>query len=152
MEITPLGDSALLIHLRPDSEAGTNETLADVLDAKQHLQAAGIPGAVELATAYTTVAVFYDPIRAVEGGASIESIFEWLTGKIEAVLARRSPRKSRLPDRDLIEIPVCYIGDLAPDLEEVARHARLTPDEVIQRHSAPSTACNALASHPAFHF
>lgn len=152
MEITPLGDSALLIHLRPDSEAGTNETLADVLDAKQHLQAAGIPGAVELATAYTTVAVFYDPIRAVEGGASIESIFEWLAGKIEEVLARRSPRKSRLPDRDLIEIPVCYIGDLAPDLEEVARHARLTPDEVIRRHSAPEYRVQCVGFTPGFPF
>jgi inhibitor of KinA len=152
MQITPLGDSALLIHLRPDSEAGKNETLADVLDAKQHLQAAGIPGAVELATAYTTVAVFYDPIRAVEGGAPIESIFEWLTGKIEAVLARRSPRKSRLPDRDLIEIPVCYIGDLAPDLEEVARHARLAPDEVIQRHSAPEYRVQCVGFTPGFPF
>ena len=56
MEITPLGDSALLIRLRPDSEAGTNETLAEVLGAKQRLQAAAVPGVVELATAYTTVA------------------------------------------------------------------------------------------------
>ena len=152
MEITPLGDAALIIRLRPDSEAGTDETLAAVLDAKQRLLAAGIPGAVEFATAYTTVAVFYDPIRAVEGGASIESIFEWLTGKIEAVLATRSPRKLRLLDRDLIEIPVCYIGNLALDLEEVARHAQLTPDEVIQRHSAPEYRVQCVGFTPGFPF
>jgi inhibitor of KinA len=113
MEITPLGDSALLIRLRPDSETGTNETLAEVLQAKQRLQAAGISGVIELATAYTTVAVFFDPIRAVEGGAPVDSIFDWLTQKIKDVLTDRSPRKLRLPKRDLIEIPVCYAADLA---------------------------------------
>jgi inhibitor of KinA len=68
------------------------------------------------------------------------------------VLARRSPRKSRLPDRDLIEIPVCYIGDLAPDLEEVARHSRLAPGEVIQRHSAPEYRVQCIGFTPGFPF
>jgi inhibitor of KinA len=136
MEITPLGDSALLIRVRPDSEAGADETLAEVLEAKQRLQVAGIPGVVELATAYTTVAVFYDPVRVVEVGAPVNSIFDWLEEKIKEVLPDRS-RKLRLADRDLIEIPVCYAADLALDLEEVARHAQLTADEVIRRHSTP---------------
>ena len=152
MEITPLGDSALLIRLRPDSEAGTNETLAAVLEAKQRLQAAGISGVIELATAYTTVAVFFDPIRAVEGGAAVDSIFDWLTQKIKDVLADRSPRKLRLPDRDLIEIPVCYAADLALDLEEVARHAQLTVDEVIRRHSATEYRVQCVGFTPGFPF
>jgi inhibitor of KinA len=152
MEITPLGDSALLIRLRPDSEAGTNETLAEVLGAKQRLQAAGVPGVVELATAYTTVVVFFDPVRAVEGGAPVDSIFDWLMKKIEDVLATRSSRKLTLPDRDLVEIPVCYAADLALDLEDVARHAQLTVKEVIRRHSAPEYRVQCVGFTPGFPF
>ena len=152
MEITPLGDSALLVRLRPDSETGTNETLAKVLEAKQRLQAAGISGVIELATAYTTVAVFFDPIRAVEGGASVDSISDWLTQKIKDVLTDQSPRKLRLPKRDLIEIPVCYVADLALDLEEVARHAQLAPDEVVRRHSATEYRVQCVGFTPGFPF
>ena len=152
MEITPLGDSALLVRLRPDSETGTNETLAKVLEAKQRLQAAGISGVIELATAYTTVAVFFDPIRAVEGGASVDSISDWLTQKIKDVLTDQSPRKLRLPKRDLIEIPVCYVADLALDLEEVARHAQLTADEVVRRHSATEYRVQCVGFTPGFPF
>lgn len=152
MQITPLGDSALLIRLRPDSETGTNETLAEVLEAKQRLQVAGISGVIELATAYTTVAVFFDPIRAVEGGAPVDSISDWLTQKIKAVLTDQSPRKLRLPKRDLIEIPVCYVADLALDLEEVARHAQLTADEVVRRHSATEYRVQCVGFTPGFPF
>ena len=152
MQITPLGDSALLIRLRPDSETGTNETLAEVLEAKQRLQVAGISGVIELATAYTTVAVFFDPIRAVEGGASVDSISDWLTQKIKAVLTDQSPRKLRLPKRDLIEIPVCYVADVALDLEEVARHAQLTADEVVRRHSATEYRVQCVGFTPGFPF
>ncbi len=152
MEIIPLGDSALLIRLRPDSEAGTNETLASVLCAKQRLERAAIPGVVELATAYTTVAVFFDPIRAVEGGASADSISDWLAQRIRNVLAVGPRRKLRLPHRDLIEIPVCYIGDLAPDLEDVSQHAQLKVDEVIQRHSALEYRVQCVGFTPGFPF
>jgi inhibitor of KinA len=152
MEITPLGDSALLVRLRPDSETGTNETLAKVLEAKQRLRAAGISGVIELATAYTTVAVFFDPIRAVEGGASVDSISDWLTQKIKDVLTDQSPRKLRLPKRDLIEIPVCCVADLALDLEEVARHAQLTADEVVRRHSVGEYRVQCVGFTPGFPF
>jgi inhibitor of KinA len=152
MQITPLGDSALLIRLRPDSETGANETLAEVLEAKQRLQAAGISGVIELATAYTTVALFFDPIRAVERGAPVDSIFDWLTQKIKDVLTDQSPRKLALPHRDLIEIPVCYVADLALDLEEVARHAQLTADEVVRRHSATEYRVQCVGFTPGFPF
>ena len=152
MQITPLGDSALIVRLRPDSETGTNETLAEVLEAKQRLQAAGISGVIELATAYTTIAVFFDPIRAVEGGAPVDSISDWLTQKIKDVLTDQSSRKLRLPKRDLIEIPVCYVADLALDLEEVARHAQLTADEVVRRHSATEYRVQCVGFTPGFPF
>jgi inhibitor of KinA len=37
----------------------------------------------------------------------------------------------------IISIPVCYEGDFAPDLHALADRHRLSPAEVIQRHTAP---------------
>lgn len=37
----------------------------------------------------------------------------------------------------LVEIPVCYGGDLGPDLADVASHTGLSADEVVSLHSAP---------------
>jgi inhibitor of KinA len=35
----------------------------------------------------------------------------------------------------IVEIPVCYGGEFGPDLEEVAEHNGITPEEVIDIHS-----------------
>ena len=72
--------------------------------------------------------------------------------KIEDVLATRSSRKLTLPDRDLIEIPVCYAADLALDIDDVARHAQLTVKEVIRRHSAPEYRVQCVGFTPGFPF
>jgi len=37
--------------------------------------------------------------------------------------------------QEIVEIPVCYGGKFGPDLEIVAKHNQLTPDEVITIHS-----------------
>ena len=96
--------------------------------------------------------MFFDPILASEGGAPIDSIFDWLTQKIKDVLAHRSSRKLTLPERDLVEIPVCYAADLALDLEEVARHGQLKIDEVIRRHSAAEYRVQCVGFTPGFPF
>lgn len=46
----------------------------------------------------------------------------------------------QLPDLDqlsrTVELPVCYEGEFAPDIEEIARSCGLTVSEVIRRHAA----------------
>ena len=57
MEIIPLGDSALIVRLREQFEHAPAETLNEVLRAFQQLRKSGIPGVIELAPAYTSVAM-----------------------------------------------------------------------------------------------
>ena len=66
MEITPLGDSALLIRVAENFDDAPGEALNKVLATKRALEAAQIPGAIEIAPAYTTVALFCDPVRAID--------------------------------------------------------------------------------------
>ncbi len=63
MEITPLGDSALIIRVVKDFGADPNRSLDLVLGVIRRLEAAAIPGVIEFAPAYSTVSVFYDPTR-----------------------------------------------------------------------------------------
>src|SRR5437016_1509282 len=69
MEITPLGDSALLIRVAENFDDAPDAALSKVLAAKRGLEAAQIPGLIEIAPAYTTVALFYNPVHAIDAGA-----------------------------------------------------------------------------------
>jgi inhibitor of KinA len=151
MEVIPLGDSALLIHLRDDFEKAPTQTLAAVLDAMARLEAAHIPGVLELAPAYTTIGLFFDPIRVVEAGAPVESLRDWLVTKIENALQGRTKQKKKCEPR-LIEIPVCYEGEFALDLSELAQRANLSVDEVIQIHAGAEYRVHCVGFTPGFAF
>ena len=82
MEITPLGDSALIVRVRDRFEDAPQETLSDVLRTFRRLQNADIPGVIELAPAYTTVAIFFDPLQVAKAGAKPNQAFDWLAERV----------------------------------------------------------------------
>jgi inhibitor of KinA len=55
-----------------------------------------------------------------------------------------------VPESRLVEIPVCYGGEFGPDLEDVARHSELRPDEVIRLHSSAEYFAYFLGFMPGF--
>lgn len=146
MQITPLGDSALLIRVVDNFEDTPEEALNRVLATKRDLEAAKIPGIIEVAPAYTTVSVFYDPILAIDGGAAAENIVGWFEQRIRAALKSVEARPLTRTTADLgaaadsrhynktIQIPVCYEQEFGLDLEEVARRAGIEPKEVVDLH------------------
>jgi KipI family sensor histidine kinase inhibitor len=52
----------------------------------------------------------------------------------------------------VVEVPVVYGGEHGPDLDFVASHTGLTPQEVIERHSATGYLCYVVGFTPAFPF
>ncbi|WP_051936910.1 5-oxoprolinase subunit PxpB [Erwinia sp. 9145] len=54
------------------------------------------------------------------------------------------------PQGKLIEIPVCYGGEQATDLEAVCRHTGFSPREVIRRHHQGCYTVFAIGSAPGF--
>jgi len=149
MEITPLGDSAVILHVRDTFEDAPDETLDQVLGYSDFLRRAELPGVIEVAPAYTTVALFYDPPRAVAAGADPDSVFEWVAARIQTEIANASIRLKRSPGSAL-EIPICYDGKFAPDLDEVSDHVGLPPDKVIELHSDAVYRVNCLGFTPGF--
>lgn len=130
MRITPLGDTALRIEVGEHIDEAIHRRVQTAFLA---LEAAALAGVTELTPAYTTVTLFYDPVRVVEAGAPLSDLVAWLVTRVRDVLARAS--KSEKIKGRTIEIPVCYGGDLGPDLAAVAALAKISSEEVIKRHS-----------------
>jgi inhibitor of KinA len=135
MEITPLGDCAVLIRVAENFEDAPERALQHVLATHRQLASAKIPGVIELAPAYTTVALFYDPLSAIAAGAPVENIFEWLEQRIRDAVSKKEDDSTDPLKFSEIEIPVCYDNEFGFDLDEVARRAGLNPKEVVDLHS-----------------
>jgi inhibitor of KinA len=162
MEITPLGDSALLIRVAENFDDTPTSALNKVLAAKRALETAQIPGVIELAPAYTTVALFCDPVRAIDAGAPIEDVFGWLEQRIQRALksiaapkafgADRGRARDNVPGYNSIEVPVCYDQEFAFDLDEVARNAGVHWKEVVDLHCGAEYRVHCVGFTPGFPF
>ncbi|WP_165831909.1 MULTISPECIES: 5-oxoprolinase subunit PxpB [Gammaproteobacteria] len=94
----------------------------------------------EVVPAYTTLLVYYEPrlIRLYDLELAVEQIVASTTFKDTAHNGKT------------IEVPVCYGGQYGPDLERVAKQAKLTPEEVISRHADCNYTVSALGFAPGF--
>lgn len=143
MRIEPLGDSALIVRIVDDFARDPEASLNAVLGTLCSLEAAAIPGVTELAPAYSTIGVFFDPVR-------IES-FEVLKTTIGNIL-KASSLQGENKVESLHEIPVCYDREFAPDIGDVARAAGLAEAEVIRRHSDATYRVNCVGFIAGFPF
>src|SRR2546423_6219145 len=140
MRIEPLGDSALLIRVVETFEA--EQSLDAVLRATRQLEIAQIRGVLDLVPAYTTIGIFYDPAQT--------EAFDEFRASIERALQALEPARPRAGEEMVIEVPVCYDDEFAPDLDEVARHAGLSPEEIVRRHAAASYRVTCVGFTPGF--
>ena len=139
MRIEPLGDSALLVRVAEEFNAGA--ALDAVTVVTRQIEAAKIDGVIEVAPAYMTVAVFFDP--------TLTNGFDELKTKIESAVATQfTETKGQAPAT--IEIPVCYDEEFAPDLDEVARHSGLECDEIVNRHANARYRVSCVGFTPGF--
>ncbi|MEY2479871.1 MAG: inhibitor of KinA [Verrucomicrobiota bacterium] len=141
MEISALGDCAVVLRVVENSAEDADKALEAVLKTRQQIETAQIPGVIEVAPAYTTVAVFFDPLRAGAAGAFIE--------KIRAALKTKWRRTRSASPRE-IEIPVCYDREFALDLDHVAQTANLNSDEIARRHAEASYRVSCVGFMPGF--
>jgi conserved hypothetical protein TIGR00370 len=153
MEIVPLGDSALIVRVRERFDDAPEETLDTVLRAFQQLEGAAVPGVIELAPAYTSVAVFFDPIAVAKTTETSDEVFDWLATRIRAAVARVADLRGAARSRSqTVEIPVCYDPEFAFDIDDVARRANISPSEVIGLHSAAEYRVACIGFVPGFPF
>lgn len=142
MQLTPLGDSAVLVGFNAKTEITALEKATGIARA---LADASLPGVTDIVPAYATIAVHYDPAQIPAGPGSPA---ERMMALIDAAAASAEKRKNK-GGRE-VEIPVCYGGEHGPDLAEVAKHAKLKEAEVIRLHSTTAYRVAALGFSPGF--
>jgi inhibitor of KinA len=119
-KVLTAGDTALVIEF---GDAVDRTLSAWVLALARRLDDAHVAGVIETVPTFRSLMVYYDPIALPAAE---------LIGRIEALMDGVEPtsatgRRWRLP--------VCYDGDLAPDLDDVAARTGLTRAAVIDRHA-----------------
>jgi inhibitor of KinA len=125
-KLQPLGDNSVIIELGEDISRGIQQKVNKV---SSFLDEQSFDWVVEYVPGFTTVAVFYDPLKIKTDTLPYEKVCEELSSYLEKLDVEEGAEPR------VVEIPVCYGGEFGPDLEEVAERNRLTPEEVIDIHS-----------------
>ena len=141
MELHPLGDRALLVRLGDSIDAATHRRVRALC---ARLEARPPPGLTEYVPAYASVAVHYAPAALPPGRAPHQQTADALG----AALSARDDAEP--PPPRVVELPVLYGGEAGPDLEELARHHGLTPEEVVRLHTAGDYLVYMLGFAPGF--
>jgi len=119
--ILPAGDAALVVELP--------ERIDPALNAWCVALASALSSAVgtvlrDVVVGYCSVTVYFDPLNVDAA---------WLEGEIRARAGRLEA--GSLTNGGLVEVSVCYGGDMGPDLADVAAFAGCSEQEVIDLHS-----------------
>jgi KipI family sensor histidine kinase inhibitor len=114
------GDTALCIEF---GDSVDRRVSALVLALAHRVEAASVPGVVEMVPTFRSLLIHYDPLVLPQ---------RELKAKLAPLLSNIEPAEGS--DRQW-RIPACYDRSLAPDLAEVAARIGMTPEQVVQRHS-----------------
>ena len=96
---------------------------------------------IEVIPAYQSLTICFD-VLAIETDS--------IDGALKKVVDNHIPNTTNAVVSRLIEIPVCYQGNYAPDLERLAEHCKLSPAEVIRQHTQKDYLVNMLGFLPGF--
>ena len=141
--IEPLGDRALLIHVGGcidlENNARAIALATALLDAK-------LPGVCDVAPAYASVCVHYEPCAWTQPD---DAPFARIAARVHQIAATVGAAAAQTASA-VHDIPVCYGGEFGPDLHALAQHAGLDPDTVIARHCAGEYRVAMLGFAPGF--
>jgi KipI family sensor histidine kinase inhibitor len=118
-----MGEQGLVVEL--------GSTVDPVANARVHRLAAALkrdplPGILETVSSYRSLLILFDPLLLSR---------KRLKENVARLLHADVHGEGSLEDGKLVHLPVCYGGEFGPDLEFVAGHNGLSPEEVIALHS-----------------
>jgi len=132
----PAGDEGLLVEFGNEIHPDTHHRVYGMARA---VEEAHIQGIEEIIPSYRSLLVVYDPLLISFGD---------LTDQLKGIEKNLSHLK--IPEHRRVEIPTLYGGEFGPDLDFVATHHGLTPEEVIRIHSSEDYLVYMLGFTPGF--
>lgn len=133
-----VGDRGVLVEYGDKIDPAINRRVRVMAVALAQAEPAGV---VEVIPTYRSLLISYDPGLITPPG--IDRLLADLEGRLADI---------EIPPPRTVDIPVCYGGELGPDLDFVAEHAGLSPDEVIELHAAPAYQIYMIGFTPGFPF
>lgn len=135
-KIKAAGDSSILINFGNEISPEINKRIAATIHLIKDQKVEGI---VDIIPAFCSLLISYDP-RAIA--------YKNLTSRLKDLLKI----EVSLEDNETIitEIPVCYGGEFGPDIENIAKNAGITVDEVIKIHTSTDYLIYMLGFLPGF--
>ena len=144
LSFLPLGDRALLLELGTRAEPAT---IARIRALAEHLVRQDLPGVHDIVPALTTIGIHYDP-EAWYDLSGVRTPYEILADAIRKALPDLASLD--VSEGPLREIPVCYEADFGEDLVALATACGLSPERVIEIHSAAVYSVYMIGFAPGF--
>lgn len=141
--ISTLNESALLISFGNIIDAGINDK---VLLLHQAFSKTQFTGFMESVPAYSSLAVFYDPVLVKEKDKTGEPAFNIVKNGIEKII-ESLPGTSQQETKKEVIVPVYYNGE---DLDFVAKTNGISRDEVVKIHSGKTYRVFMIGFQPGF--
>lgn len=136
MRIVPAGDAALLVELPARIDPDTSARVIAIADA---LRAQCGTALRDVVIGYCTATVYFDPLA---------TDVAWLESEVRAVVGDLPELRSHAGST--IDVPVCYGGELGPDLAEVAAFAGASQQEVVLLHTRDTYRVYVVGFIPGF--
>lgn len=142
MRVLDAGDAAFTIEFGTTIEPALLAAVQALDHSIAAQQAAGaLPGLIETMPTFRSLTVFFDPL---------------LTGRAELIAALRPLLDADTDSASVAgrcwRLPVCYEGEAAPDLDDIARAIGCSADEVVALHSGAEVRVYMLGFLPGFPF
>ena len=119
--IVAAGDSAIFVEFEDRIDPGVN---ARTIAFAEAINAANLAGVRDVVPTYRSTAIYFDPLRT--DSAALMACVEREAGRPAA-----APAAAIAP----VRIPVCYGGELGPDLAGVAAFAKADEEDVVRLHT-----------------
>ena len=132
------GDRGLLVEFGAAIDPEINQKVRQVFLSLEKMP---IEGVTEVIPTYRSILISYDPFKTDP---------ERLKKRI--LDHESNLEKWEIPPPETVEIQVAYGGEFGPDLEFVAQHNKLTPEEVIQIHTSGTYLIYMIGFTPGFPF
>lgn len=130
------GDCAVTVAFQQDIREDTNR---EIRYLAEKLQKSGIHGLLETVPTYCSLTVYYEPL-ALPRRKLEHQVLRFLSVY----------RPDTAGEKRTFEIPVCYEGEFAPDMEDVCRLTGLSREQVVALHSGVDYLIYMLGFLPGF--
>ena len=136
IKLLTAGDSSILLQFGNTIDPAINRKIAATVQLMREQHINGVPDVIP---AFCSLLINYDP-RVI----SYEQIKRRMEALVKIDVTAGDTRKR------VFEIPVCYGGEYGPDIQNIADHAGLSVEEVIQIHTSRDYLIYMLGFLPGF--